>query len=307
MYPNIPIEDGISQIATILKTSLMEFNTLDEVSQLPFSSRKKLTILLLRIILKYNYVAFADKIYRQIVGTAMGTACAPTFANLSLVPYEAPALDDLQDIILLYKRFIDNTFAIIHRSLEDVEKLKLRFGSLHPNVKFEWSVSRLQLPFLDVQVSLDINPGVLVTNPQFRLVTSVYQKALIAYLYIPWDSCHSVDSKRAWIKDELIRYVRICSRESDFAKIQVDFMVRLRKHGYPGHWLQTVFDEIKYTVERPTALKPGDPALHVLKPTHNPIWDDLNLNPVWHELDESWKEFGAGYPEFRFVASFKKP
>ncbi|KAJ6530620.1 hypothetical protein B0H19DRAFT_904980, partial [Mycena capillaripes] len=145
-------------------------------------------------------------------------------------------------------------------------------------------------------------------------VTSVYQKALNAYLYIPWNSCHSLDSKRAWVKGELIRYVRICSRESDYAKIQTNFMIRLRQRGYPGRWLQNVFAEVNYTVERPTALKPivhnstnGDPALHVLKLTHNPIWDELNLNPIWRELNETWKEFGMGYPEFQFMASFKKP
>jgi hypothetical protein len=140
-------------------------------------------------------------------------------------------------------------------------------------------------------VSLEINPGVPASNPQFRLVTSVYQKALNAYLYIPWNSCHLLDSKRAWVKGELIRYVQICSKESDFANIQRDFLVRLCERGYPGRWLKGIFEEIRYKVERPTALKPNtadtdieDPVLYVLKLTHNPIWDDIDLNPFWHEL-----------------------
>ena len=94
----------------------------------------------------------------------------------------------------------------------------------------------------------------------------------------------------------------------------MDFMVQLREHGYPGCWLQCIFAEIKYKVKRPTALEPiifenttGDPALHVLKLTHNPIWDDINLNPNWRELNNTWKEIGMGYPEFHFMASFKKP
>ncbi|KAJ7733883.1 hypothetical protein B0H14DRAFT_3517257 [Mycena olivaceomarginata] len=146
------------------------------------------------------------------------------------------------------------------------------------------------------------------------LVTSVYQKALNAYLYIPWNSCHSLNSKHAWVKGELIHYVRICSKESDFTNIQKDFLVRLRERGYPGRWLEGVFEEIRYKVERPTVLKPNtadtdieDPALHVLKLTHNPVWDDIDLNPFWRELAETWTELEAGYPEFRFMASFKKP
>ncbi|KAJ7221775.1 hypothetical protein C8J57DRAFT_1094836 [Mycena rebaudengoi] len=48
-----------------------------------------------------------------------------------------------------------------------------------------------------------------------------------AYLYIPWNSCHSPDSKCAWVKGELTRYVRICSSEADFAKIHTEFAIRL--------------------------------------------------------------------------------
>ncbi|KAJ6578414.1 hypothetical protein B0H19DRAFT_903711, partial [Mycena capillaripes] len=145
-------------------------------------------------------------------------------------------------------------------------------------------------------------------------VTDVYQKALNAYLYIPWNSCHSEDSKRAWVKGELIRYVRICSKESDFAKIRLEFDRRLRARGYPGRWLQRVFEEIQYRVERPGALTPsapttavGGPDLHVLKLTHNPIWDNIELRPIWRELEDTWASLGGSYPQYRFMASFKKP
>ncbi|THU83123.1 hypothetical protein K435DRAFT_566797, partial [Dendrothele bispora CBS 962.96] len=57
---------------------------------------------------------------------------------------------------------------------------------------------------------------------------------LNAYLYIPWNSCHSNDSKRAWVKGELIRYIRISSRLEDFAKIRKEFGIRLHARGYPG-------------------------------------------------------------------------
>ncbi|KAJ7271219.1 hypothetical protein C8J57DRAFT_1065223, partial [Mycena rebaudengoi] len=78
---------------------------------------------------------------------------------------------------------------------------------------------------------------------------------------------------------ELIRYVRICSVESDFAKFRTEFAKRLSARGYPGRWLRDVFEEIDYTTERPTAL--NSPVLstsdsqdvHVLKLTHNLVWD----------------------------------
>ncbi|KAJ7207473.1 hypothetical protein GGX14DRAFT_325954, partial [Mycena pura] len=145
-------------------------------------------------------------------------------------------------------------------------------------------------------------------------VTDVYQKALNAYLYIPWNSCHSEDSKRAWVKGELIRYVRICSKEPDFAKIRLEFDRRLRARGYPGRWLQRVFEEIEYKAERPTALTvpaalaaDNELDLHVLKLTHNPAWVSIDLRPVWHDLEEAWTTLGTSYPHYRFMASFKKP
>jgi hypothetical protein len=312
MYPNIPMDDGISRIASILETSLMEFDTLEEAACLQFNGWKELLVLLLRLILKFNYVSFGDKTFRQVIGTAMGTSCAPTYANLFLASFEGPALADFKEHILFYRRFIDDTFAIIKGSLEDVLQFQRRFGSLHPNMRMEWTQSQRALPFLDIQVSLELDPRKPAFNPQKRIKTNVYQKALNAYLYIPWNSCHSVASKRAWVKGELIRYVRICSSESDFANIRKEFAIRLSARGYPGRWLRSVFEEVNYTAERPNALEPsintdGSPDVHVLKLTHNPVWEDVDLTPIWHDLGEAWKEFGHGYPEFDFMASYKKP
>jgi hypothetical protein len=170
----------------------------------------------------------------------MGTACAPTYANLFLAPLEEPVLKEMESILLFYRRFIDDAFGLIHGTMDDVRTFQTRIGALHPNMKFEWTVSRLQLPFLDVSVQLELDRGTPATRPQFRLVTSVYQKPLNAYLYIPWNSCHSLSSKRAWVKGELIRYVRICSCERDFAEIRLLFFKRLRERGYPGIWLEVL-------------------------------------------------------------------
>ncbi|KAJ7278536.1 hypothetical protein C8J57DRAFT_1060077 [Mycena rebaudengoi] len=89
----------------------------------------------------------------------------------------------------------------------------------------EWVSSRHRLPFLDVHVTLEFDPSSPAFNLCQRLITSVYQKALNAYMYTPWNSCHSEDSKCAWVKSELIRYVRICSLEADYANIRKDFCI----------------------------------------------------------------------------------
>ena len=125
----------------------------------------------------------------------------------------------------------------------------MRFGELHPNMKMEWSQSRYKLPFLDVSVSLEVAPGVLYQATKATIVTRVFQKALNAYLYIPWKSCHSDASKKSWVKGELIRYVRLSSKEEDFKEIVKMFSSRLRAWGYPGRWLRSVFSGVSYATE----------------------------------------------------------
>lgn len=315
MYPNIPIEDGICKIASILGVRSMSFTTLEEAVKLEVKSLNELTILLMRMVLQFNYVAFSGTTFRQVIGTAMGTALAPDYANLFLAGYEGPALKEFQRHILYYGRFIDDTFAIVEGNLEDVRNFQKRFGELHPNMKMEWTQSRYKLPFLDVSVSLEVAPGVLYQSTKATIVTRVFQKALNSYLYIPWKSCHSDTSKKSWVKGELIRYVRLSSREEDFKETVKMFSTRLRARGYPGRWLRSVFSGVSYATERPRALTPRIPLpewenrdrLYVLKLIHNPLWDSVDFGPIWKTLRDAWEETGLGKPDDRFLASFKKP
>ncbi|SJL17766.1 uncharacterized protein ARMOST_21327 [Armillaria ostoyae] len=315
MYPNIPIEDGILQIATMLGAPSMAFSTLEEAVNLDINNKDELIILLLRLVLQFNYTSFGGRTFHQVIGTAMGTALAPTYANLFLAGYEVTALVEFEHCLRFYGRFIDDTFAIIVVSLDQVLKFQERFGNLHPNMKMEWSQSQLHLAFLDVHVSVEDVPGTVAWSTRREIVTRVFQKSLNAYLYIPWKSCHSVQSKKAWVKGELIRYVRISSREEDFKKMQVLFIQRLRDRGYPGKWLRTVFSEVSYVIERRNALKSHSPSppwecdsrLYVLKLTHNPVWDSIDLSPIWKTLRDAWLECGLGRHSDRFLASFKKP
>ena len=314
MYPNIPIEDGIRKIASMLDVSPMDFKTLEEAAALPINSLNELTVLLMRMVLQFNYVSFAGKTFRQVVGTAMGTSLAPDYANLFLAGYEGPALKEFQKYLLYYGCFIDDTFAIIEGNLETVLAFQKRFGELHPNMKMEWTQSWYSLPFLDVSVSLETASGVLLRSTKVAVVTRVFLKALNAYLYIPWKSCHSDTSKRSWVKGELIRYVRLSSKEEDFSKMVRLFSWRLRARGYPGKWLRSVFSGVSYAVERPKALTPrtvfeteGEGRLYVLKLIHNPLWESVDFGPIWRTLRDAWEETGLGRPGDRFLASFQKP
>ena len=64
---------------------------------------------LLRVIIKNNVYRFHDSFFQQIRGVAMGTRCAPPFANLFLESLEEKALDQWTGTHpLLWLRFLDD-------------------------------------------------------------------------------------------------------------------------------------------------------------------------------------------------------
>jgi Reverse transcriptase (RNA-dependent DNA polymerase). len=252
MYPNIPMDVGIQRIALLLKTDLPPFR--GGVRPRMVKDRASLTIALLRLVLTRNFVEFEGKVYRQKSGTAMGTALAPCYANLFMASFEKDLLPELNGIVL-YRRYIDDVFAIIEGDDDrNVLEFQRRMGGLHPSLKFTWESSRHQLPFLDVHILLKPSGGLTLAGGA-QIETEVYQKVLNSYLYIPWSSYHPVFVKRSFVKGELIRYVRLSSEVSSFRTVRSLFWFRLRARGYPGRWLRAIFLEVKWSKVRARSLR----------------------------------------------------
>lgn len=74
-----------------------------------------------------------------------------------------------------------------------------------------------------------------------------YQKPLATYLYIPMWSDHAPHILTAWIKGELIRYVKRSNQEVYFLDIRQAFAERLIRRGYNPQTLQPVFDSVSFT------------------------------------------------------------
>jgi hypothetical protein len=101
LYPSIPIATGLQAIQEIA----IQFNyRLEELA---------LILQLLEWVLTHNYLEFLDNIYLQISGTAMGTPTAVSYANIFMYYIEKPTLISYNKSIYLYKRFVDDIFAIV--------------------------------------------------------------------------------------------------------------------------------------------------------------------------------------------------
>lgn len=246
---------------------------------------------MLAFVLENNYLSFNGKVYHQVSGTAMGTPCAPSYANLFVGALERALEVPSSENLLFYGRFIDDVLAIIQGPLSAVDRFRARLDDLHPDLKFEFECSSSELPFLDALVVLEKGD---MSSAEGYLRTEVYQKPLNAYQYIPWSSYHPEAVKLAFVKGELIRYVRLSSRRKDYIRVMHKFWARLRARGYPIRWLRKAFAAVNYyqfrgpsMVDRPKRDK-GSPPL-VYHSSYNPVWDQVNGGYCLSRSVSNWR------------------
>lgn len=239
LYTNIDTIDGLRTIDAFLCEQRVPFDL------------QRLIMDLLTFVMRNSYLSFRNTTYRQIDGTAMGTACAPTYANIYVFMKEKQVVADLTGALRVYKRFLDDIFAFI--AADRVDEFKARMNQLHPKLKFDFVTHSSEAVFLD----LAIHKGKrFYESTIFDL--RVHQKSMNLYLYIPWNSFHTDAAKQSFIQTELMRYVRNSSDREDYLKIKKVFYVRLRDRGYPQSFLRPLFTDAVFYADRHYFLYPSD-------------------------------------------------
>ena len=275
MYTNIPTEEGITRVVGFLHIVL----SLD-------GQMARLLKKVLQFIMTGNYFQFNGEFYLQINGTAMGTSCAPAYANIFMYTLEREMETIFQPFF--YRRYIDDIFFI--SAPEEVEELTWYMGQAHSAIEIEWNAKRPEMDFLDLH--MDTNPF------QYR----THQKTLNKYLYIPFKSYHPPATKKGFIKAELIRYVRNSSNQRLFEKTARDFFTRLRLRGYPPRFLRHVFGQVFYshrsqylTGDKP----PPDRNMIPFVTTYNEVYKHPLFPIIMQELRED-------LPRYKIVTSYRK-
>lgn len=229
LYTNIDTDDGLR---------LMEDFLIEQ--QVPLQ-RREFLMALLRFVMHNSYLSFSGQTYHQTDGTAMGTAVAPTYANIFVYMLERPLVQEYMQLGLLhlYKRLLDDVFAYL--AAEFAMAFAARLNSLHPKLKYEVVMGDQHAIFLDLHI---------YKGPRFQqqglLDLKVHQKSMNLYLYIPYTSFHTDASKRSFIQGELMRYIRNTSSLEEYCKLKHVFYQRLRDRGYPAQMLKDIFNSIWY-------------------------------------------------------------
>jgi hypothetical protein len=289
MYTNIPTNTTTYQ-------SLSNFIS-SKLSLTP--CEKTLLEQTFRFIMANNYFEFNGSYYKQVNGIAMGTACAPAFANLFMYLAERKFFDDnaSQTLPIYYGRYIDDIFMIFKGTHSELQSFLNKFDSTRPyhnELKITWQFSPMSIEFLDLVVH--------VQRDKNRIEFSTHQKPLNKYLYVPFCSYHPRDSKTGFIKAELIRYVRNSSTYHSFATIAKKFFTRLRARGYPPRYLIWVFSKVFYN-KRSEYLQGSkhnyDSSMIPFVTTYNPLWELPHLK-------NGLRKFTSLNPHYRPVIAFKR-
>ncbi len=219
---------------------------------------------LLEIALRFNYFEFANKLFLQICGTAMGKSFAPNLANIYLLKFDKMANIGFHIKPLLYSRFIDDTFFIWPGSLQDLNEFEIFLNSLIPGIKITLTPKREVAEFLDTRVYK------LHMQNKTILKTTVYFKDTDTHQLLHGKSFHPRHTVRGILKSQFIRFKRLCSTRYEYDQACHTLYAVLRNRGYA----RSLFRHLKRHVWESD---------FVLKRKSQP--DDIPLWPIIHYYD----------------------
>ena len=115
----------------------------------------------------------------------MGSSLSPPLANIVMEHIEETALLTFPYQVILWKRYVDNTFVVINNNF--VDEFHEHLNSIHPDIQFTKEKARNNaLPFLDVLVE---------KTPKGEVKTSVFRKPTHTDQYLHYNSYQPMQHK----------------------------------------------------------------------------------------------------------------
>ena len=210
LYTNIPNHEGIEAAKNYIPAN----------TDIP----KRVKIKFLHTILTNNNFTFNDQNYIQLKGCAMGTVCAPNYANLFMGIFEEKFIfPKIENKNLLYLRYIDDIILLWNSTQENLELFIRELNSCRESFKFDYSFSRSKISFLDVMICKNIDGS---------LSTILHHKETDKRNYLHFQSEHPKHIFKSIPYSQALRVKRICSEESDTKKELHNMKLSFLKRGY---------------------------------------------------------------------------
>ena len=160
-------------------------------------------ISLLEFCLKTIYFQFQGRFFEQLQGAAMGSPISLIVTNLYMEDYENKAINTVECLPKVWKRYMDDTFVVIEANKK--QGFLHHINGVDPFIHFTTEDARTDgsIPFLDTTV---------MPQSDGSLLTSVYRKPMHTDQYLQWNS-HHLSAKFSMIKTLKHRAKTVCSNQ----------------------------------------------------------------------------------------------
>ena len=149
LYPHIPHAEGLESMKVIVE----DFQSKFDVNEVSVTAED--LVILAKVILDNNYFEFDNNIYRQKLGTAIGTRFAPSFANMFMSRLEDNMLRECHSKPWVWWRFLDDIFFVWLHGKESLFAFFEYVNAYHELIKYTWEWSENKVSYLDVLVKVE--------------------------------------------------------------------------------------------------------------------------------------------------------
>jgi hypothetical protein len=231
MYTNIDTRHALLVISNYLHSD--EFTQQQQQYSLNINASALMDGL--NLVMNNSIMKFNNSYFQQLTGTAMGTPPAPPYATLYFYLHEKEVLPRYNQYLEYYNRYIDDAILLWKTHLPGADtawtQLQTDFDAFG---KLRWDFSSLSesVVFLDLRISLSPNKD--------RIITTLYEKDLNLYLYIPPNSLHPPGGLRSFIIGNTKRIMERCSDPSEILPNLRNMKLRLVHRGYDARNVDTL-------------------------------------------------------------------
>ena len=164
-----------------------------------------------------NNFVFKCKNYSQIKGCAVGTICAPAYANIFMDYFERKYIYPfLEGLSLSCLRFIDDIYLFIcddiylffiwNGSKDQLITFLNDLNTTHNSIKFEYKISQSSIPFLNTEVYIKNS----------KLYAKIYRKETDRQNFLRINSEHPISLKNSISYSQDLRVKRTRSTIENF-------------------------------------------------------------------------------------------
>ncbi|CAJ0958547.1 unnamed protein product [Ranitomeya imitator] len=222
LYSSIRHQDGLSAIRHFLSSRGIQCRP-----------HNAFLLELLNFGIQRNYFLFCGRYYHQLRGTAMGSPCAPTYANLLLGWWEDKFEDETWcPRIIFWGRFIDDILVLWKGDVGSFTDFVSYLNTTLEGLFFTFEVGGQSISFLDVHIK---------RQEDGSLSTTIFRKPTATNSLLRWESHHPFPLKRGIPKGQFLRLHRNCSSLSDFKTKSVELKYRFKDRGYPDDVINSAY------------------------------------------------------------------